>query len=71
MQDPIARVISAANLTSDQIDRIVMAGGQTMTPFIEQMIIEHFGREIQVDKRDNPMESVAVGAAFMAFMKVN
>ena len=42
-----------------------------MTPFIEQMIIENFGREIQVDKRDNPMESVAVGAAFMAFMKVN
>ena len=48
-----------------------MAGGQTIAPFVEKLITEYFGREIKVDRRDNPMESVAVGAAFVAFMRAN
>ena len=58
---PCQRALSDAGLTSADIDVVILVGGQTRMPRIQQLVAELFGRE--PSRRVNPDEVVAVGAA--------
>ena len=57
-------VLNCAGLGKEQLDAILLVGGQTRMPLIWKMIEEHFGKPPL--KGVHPDESVAVGAALLA-----
>jgi molecular chaperone DnaK len=58
---PCKQALADAGLTPAQIDEVVMVGGQTRMPRIQQIVRDLFNREPH--KGVNPDEVVAVGAA--------
>jgi molecular chaperone DnaK len=58
---PCKQALADANVTPQQIDEVVMVGGQTRMPRIQTLVRELFGKEPH--KGVNPDEVVAVGAA--------
>jgi len=50
-----------AKVTPDQVDRVILVGGQTRMPFLQTAVAEFFGK--RPHKGVNPDEVVAVGAA--------
>src|SRR5580698_8586532 len=58
---PCKQALADANVTPSQIDEVVLVGGQTRMPRIQQIVRDLFGREPH--KGVNPDEVVAVGAA--------
>jgi molecular chaperone DnaK len=58
---PVKRALEDAKLAPNQIDEIIMVGGQTRMPRVQQVVREFFGKEL--NKSSNPDEVVAVGAA--------
>ena len=59
--EPCKRALEDASLTPNQINEVVMVGGSTRIPRVQQLVQELFGREPH--KGVNPDEVVAVGAA--------
>src|ERR671929_396133 len=57
---PCKQAMTDANVTPQQIDEVVLVGGQTRMPRIQQLVRELFGKEPH--KGVNPDEVVAVGA---------
>ncbi len=62
--DPTRKALADANLSAGQIDEVVLVGGQTRMPRIQQLVKELFGKEPH--RGVNPDEVVAVGAAVQA-----
>jgi molecular chaperone DnaK len=60
----VKQTLKEANLKPEDIDDIVLVGGQTRMPLIQQKVKELFGKEPRKDI--NPDEVVAVGAAIQA-----
>ncbi len=60
-KEPCLDAISQAGLRADQIDEVLLVGGQTRTPLVARTVEEIFGRE--PSRGINPEEVVAVGAA--------
>jgi len=58
---PCKQAMADANVTPQQIDEVVMVGGQTRMPRIQQLVRDLFAREPH--RGVNPDEVVAVGAA--------
>ena len=67
MLEPVQRLLAKANLSKDQIDRLLLVGGTTFIPIVRKMITSFFDHKIIVDIDTNPCEIVAMGAAFLAF----
>ena len=62
--EPCKTALKDANLSSGDIDEVILVGGQTRMPKVGQMVQDFFGKE---PKRDvNPDEAVAMGAAIQA-----
>jgi len=61
---PVIRAMEDAGLKANQIDEVVLVGGQTRMPKVQQLVKELFGKEPH--KGVNPDEVVAVGAAIQA-----
>jgi molecular chaperone DnaK len=61
---PCRAALEDAGLKANQIDEVVLVGGSTRIPKVQQMVKEFFGREPH--KGVNPDEVVAVGAAIQA-----
>jgi molecular chaperone DnaK len=61
---PCRSALDDAGLKANQIDEVVLVGGSTRIPRIQQMVKEFFGREPH--RGVNPDEVVAVGAAIQA-----
>ncbi len=59
--DIVKRALEEAKLTPQDIDDVVLVGGSTRIPLVQQKIKEFFGKEPH--KGVNPDEVVAVGAA--------
>ncbi|MHB0971022.1 MAG: molecular chaperone DnaK [Thermoanaerobaculia bacterium] len=59
--DPVADALKEAGLRADQIDEVILVGGQTRTPKVIEAVQTVFGRE--PNRNINPDEVVAVGAA--------
>jgi molecular chaperone DnaK len=58
---PILKTISEAKLTQVQIDKIILMGGQTKMPLVQQFIEDIIGKK--PERGIDPMECVAIGAA--------
>jgi molecular chaperone DnaK len=61
---PFDQAIKDAGLTKDKIDHVVMVGGSTRMPAVQELVQSLTGREPH--KGVNPDEVVAVGAAIQA-----
>ncbi len=59
--EPMRKALSDANLTYDQIDKIILVGGSTRIPAVQEAVKKVTGKE--PFKGINPDECVAVGAA--------
>ncbi len=62
--EPCKLALSDANLTPKDIDEVILVGGQTRTPKVQQIVRNYFGKE--PNKSVNPDEVVAIGAAIQA-----
>lgn len=60
-KEPCRKALSDAGITADKIDEVILVGGSTRMPKVQQLIKEIFGKE--GSKGVNPDEAVAVGAA--------
>jgi molecular chaperone DnaK len=58
---PILKTLSDAKLTPVQIDKIILIGGQTKMPLVQQFIEDIVGKK--PERGIDPMECVAIGAA--------
>jgi molecular chaperone DnaK len=58
---PILRTLSETKLTQVQIDKIILMGGQTKMPLVQQFIEDIIGKK--PERGIDPMECVAIGAA--------
>ncbi len=61
IRGPILQTIRDAKLTSKQIDKIIVFGGQTKMPLVQQFIEDVVGKK--PERGLDPMECVAMGAA--------
>jgi molecular chaperone DnaK len=61
---PVKRAMEDAKLSPSQIDEVVLVGGQTRMPMVQQIVQKYFSKEPH--KGINPDEVVAVGAAIQA-----
>ncbi len=57
------RVLAERNLRPDQIDEVILVGGQSRMPLVQEKIRAHFGRPAR--KGVHPDECVALGAALL------
>jgi len=62
--EPCRQALKDAGKTGAQIDEVILVGGQTRMPLVQQKVQEFFGKEPH--KGVNPDEVVAIGAAIQA-----
>ena len=62
--EPCKKALADAGVTASQIHEVVLVGGQTRMPKIQEMVKKLFGRE--PNRSVNPDEVVAIGAAVQA-----
>ena len=62
--DPCKVALKDADLSANDIDEVILVGGQTRMPKVSQMVQDFFGKEPKKDV--NPDEAVAMGAAIQA-----
>ena len=58
---PCKKAMQDAGVSKDQIDEVILVGGSTRMPKVQQLVKDFFGKE--PNKSVNPDEVVAVGAA--------
>ncbi|MEC8148321.1 MAG: molecular chaperone DnaK [Pseudomonadota bacterium] len=61
---PIQTALKDADLAPSDIDEVILVGGQTRTPKVQEAVSKFFGKEPRKDV--NPDEAVAMGAAVQA-----
>ncbi|MGH7867946.1 MAG: molecular chaperone DnaK, partial [Candidatus Dormibacteraceae bacterium] len=64
LRDPFMSALKDAGLTPGQVDEVVLVGGSTRMPVVQQLVKELSGKDPH--KGVNPDEVVAVGAAIQA-----
>ncbi|ABN52554.1 MAG TPA: molecular chaperone DnaK [Hungateiclostridium thermocellum] len=62
--EPTRRALEDSGLTPDKIDKILLVGGSTRIPAVQEAVRKFFGKE--PFKGINPDECVAIGAAIQA-----
>jgi len=63
--DPVEKVLRDSKIAKSEIDDVVLVGGSTRIPKVQQLLIDYFnGKELC--KNINPDEAVAYGAAVQA-----
>ncbi|MGD9894191.1 MAG: molecular chaperone DnaK, partial [Dehalococcoidia bacterium] len=61
---PCRQALQDAGVTGSQVDEVVLVGGQTRMPLVQEKVKQFFGKEPH--KGVNPDEVVAIGAAIQA-----
>jgi molecular chaperone DnaK len=64
LMPPVEQALKDAGVEAGKIDEVVLVGGSTRIPKVQEMVKAHFGKE--PNKSVNPDEVVAVGAAVQA-----
>ena len=59
--DPVRKALKDANMTKDDIDKVIFVGGSTRIPMVTDLIQKELGKE--PSKGVNPDEVVAMGAS--------
>ncbi len=62
--EPCRNALEAAHLEPEQIDEVILVGGQTRMPMVQKIVGEFFKR--QPNQEINPDEVVGIGAAIQA-----
>jgi len=62
------RTLTEAGIRKDEISEVILVGGQTRMPKVQQTVLKFFGRE--PSKNVHPDEVVALGAAIQAYALV-
>src|SRR5262249_35025414 len=62
--EPCRQAMKDAGISAKQIDEVILVGGQTRMPKVQELVRDLFGKEPH--KGVNPDEVVAVGAAVQA-----
>lgn len=62
--EPVKQALADSGLKVGDINDIILVGGQTRMPKVQQIVADFFGKEARKDV--NPDEAVAVGAAVQA-----
>ncbi len=62
--EPCQKAIADAGVSVGEIDEVILVGGMTRMPAVQQMVLDLFGREPH--QGVNPDEVVAIGAAIQA-----
>ena len=62
--EPLKQALSDADLKVGDVDDIILVGGQTRMPKVQELVTDFFGKAPRKDV--NPDEAVAVGAAVQA-----
>ena len=68
---PIEDALKFSNLEKEDIDEIVLVGGSTRIPKVEEKLKEFFGEKKKFCKSINPDEVVAYGATLQAAISMN
>ena len=58
---PVRNALKDANMTKDNIDKVILVGGSTRIPYVQELVKKELGKE--PSKEVNPDEVVAMGAA--------
>jgi len=58
---PVKTALKDAKLKASEVDEVILVGGQTRMPLVQEKVKSFFGKEARKDV--NPDEAVAVGAA--------
>ena len=64
---PVERVLQDAKMDKRQVHDVVLVGGSTRIPKVQQLVSDFFGGK-ELNKSINPDEAVAYGAAVQAFI---
>jgi heat shock 70kDa protein 1/2/6/8 len=64
---PVERVLSDAKMDKRAVHDVVLVGGSTRIPKVQQLVSDFFGGK-ELNKSINPDEAVAYGAAVQAFI---
>lgn len=64
LREPVKNALKDARMTNDDLDEVVLVGGSTRVPAVQQLVKELTGK--QPNMGVNPDEVVAVGAAIQA-----
>jgi len=64
LETPVKNALRDANLSADKIHKVLLVGGSTRIPSVQELVRRLTGKE--GDKSVNPDEAVAVGAAIQA-----
>jgi molecular chaperone DnaK len=64
LRNPVEQALKDAGLDAKKIDEVVLVGGSTRIPKVQEIVKEMFGKE--PNKSVNPDEVVAIGAAVQA-----
>ena len=67
---PVENVLKDAEISKGQVHEIVLVGGSTRIPKVQQMLVDFFGGKA-LNKSINPDEAVAYGAAVQAAILTN
>ncbi|WMY96712.1 MAG: molecular chaperone DnaK [Arsenophonus sp.] len=59
--EPVKVALKDASLTVNEINDVILVGGQTRMPMVQKAVVNFFGKELRKDV--NPDEAVAIGAA--------
>ncbi|MCV6589467.1 MAG: molecular chaperone DnaK [Marinobacterium sp.] len=59
--EPCRVALNDSDLSRDEIDEVILVGGQTRMPMVQEKVAEFFGKEARKDV--NPDEAVAMGAS--------
>ncbi len=62
--EPLKKALADAKKSAEQIDEVVLVGGSTRIPLVQETVKKFFGKEAH--KGVNPDEVVAIGAAIQA-----
>lgn len=65
---PVKNVLKDAKINKDQVYKVVLVGGSSRIPKVQQDLIDFFDRKDILCKEINPDEAVAYGAAIDAFI---
>ena len=67
---PVTKVLQDASVSKSQVDEIVLVGGSTRIPKIQELLSHYFGGK-DLNKGINPDEAVAYGASVQAAILSN
>ncbi|AOY89948.1 molecular chaperone DnaK [Marinobacter salinus] len=62
--EPCKVALQDAGMKASEVDEVILVGGQTRMPLVQEKVKEFFGKEARKDV--NPDEAVAMGAAIQA-----